>query len=144
MYSALIVAEYIIGYCNENNNSISNLKLQKVLYFVQAQFLVKNNQRCFAEDIEAWDFGPVVPVVYHKYKIFGSAFIPIPYDTSGIKIQEEDKWYINAIVDACSKFSASNLVNITHSQDPWKKTYNPFERKVISNDIIKEFFSSNK
>ena len=141
MYSALKVAEYIIGYCNEKKKTISNLKLQKVLYFVQAQFLVNHGQACFEEEIEAWDFGPVVPSVYHKYKIFGSTFIPIPSNTFGIDINDYDKSDINAMVDACSEYSATELVNITHNQDPWKKTYRQYERKVISNELIREFFS---
>ena len=40
MYSALDVARYIIWYCKKQGYSISNLKLPKILYFVQANFLV--------------------------------------------------------------------------------------------------------
>lgn len=76
MYSAYDVAHYIIQKFNEMNKAISNLKLQKVLYFIQAEFLVDINKPCFFEEIEAWDFGPVVPTVYRKYKIYGSANIP--------------------------------------------------------------------
>ena len=78
MYSALSVAHYIISYCDAHGNGISNLKLQKILYFVQAEFLVSTpgNRPCFKEQIEAWDFGPVVPIVYHLYKLFGSSVIP--------------------------------------------------------------------
>ena len=69
MYAALDIARYIIKYCKDNGYSISNLKLQKLLYFVQAQFLVTYNGRpAFEEKIEAWDFGPVVPEVYHYLK----------------------------------------------------------------------------
>ena len=78
MYNALSVAHYIIGACSRLNFGISNLKLQKILYFVQAEFLVSTptHTPCFSERIEAWDFGPVVPVVYHKYKVYGSGLIP--------------------------------------------------------------------
>lgn len=78
MYTALSVARYIIDYCNEIGRGISNLKLQKILYFVQAQFLVStsNNAPCFSDPIEEWDFGPLVPSVYHHYKVYGSAIIP--------------------------------------------------------------------
>ena len=76
MYNVLDVARYIIWYCKKKGYSISNLKLQKILYFVQAEFLVSVGSPCFAEEIEAWDFGPVVPEVYHEFKIFGSADIP--------------------------------------------------------------------
>ena len=68
MYSAVDVARYIIWYCKRQGYSISNLKLQKILYFVQAEFLVNTGKPCFSEEIEAWDFGPVVPEVYHEFK----------------------------------------------------------------------------
>ncbi len=67
MYSAIDVARYIIWYCKRRRYSISNLKLQKILYFVQANFLVSIGTPCFEEEIEAWDFGPVVPEVYHEF-----------------------------------------------------------------------------
>ena len=76
MHSASLIAKYIIERCDHYNQTISNLKLQKILYFVQAEFLVEENRRCFFEEIEAWDYGPVVPNVYRKYKMYGAANIP--------------------------------------------------------------------
>ena len=61
MYRASDIARYIIERCKETNRTISNLKLQKILYFVQAEFLVSTNHACFSDPIEAWDFGPVGP-----------------------------------------------------------------------------------
>ena len=76
MYDVLSIARFIINYCNEKNIVISNLKLQKILYFVQAYFLITFNRPCFRENIEAWDFGPVVPEAYHEFKQYGSGNIP--------------------------------------------------------------------
>lgn len=75
MYSVVDISRYIIHYCKQQGYYISNLKLQKILYFVQAEFLVELHAPCFSEEIEAWDFGPVVPEVYHEYKHFGSSNI---------------------------------------------------------------------
>ena len=62
-YKVLDVCRHVINYSNEHDYGISNLKLQKVLYFIQAYFLTKKKDHtpCFDEKIEAWDFGPVVP-----------------------------------------------------------------------------------
>lgn len=54
MYDALEVSQYIIDYCREKKYCMSNLKLQKVLYYVQAEFLVVTNKPCFKDKIEAW------------------------------------------------------------------------------------------
>ena len=76
MYSALDVSKHIIQRCNETGNTISNLKLQKILYFVQAEFLVSTGGACFPEAIEAWDFGPVIPCAYNEYKQYANGDIP--------------------------------------------------------------------
>ena len=140
MYSALEVAAYIIEYCNNNNYSISNLKLQKLLYFVQAQFLVSKDEPCFPEPIEAWDFGPVVPVVYRKYKAYGSATIPYFGKSISYRINENDRYLVDSIVNVCAKYTASSLVEITHRQDPWVNAYMPYRSNVITNKSIKDFF----
>ena len=75
MYDVQDVAEYVIVYSKYKDCGISNLKLQKILYLVQAYFLIQTKNPCFLEDIEAWDFGPVIPEVYRKYKQFGGADI---------------------------------------------------------------------
>ena len=63
MYSALNVAKYIIDKCTRENYPISNLQLQKILYYIQREFL-QRGPKAFPEEIEAWQFGPVVPEVY--------------------------------------------------------------------------------
>ena len=140
MYNALLVANHIVKYCNSKNHPISNLKLQKLLYFVQAEFLVSKGIPCFREAIEAWDFGPVVPEVYHHFKKYGSSII-ISY-SRGLKgiIDPVDCRIIENMVDECVGFSATQLVEITCNQDPWKKAYNRYVNRVISKQSIKEFF----
>ena len=78
MYNALDVATYVIKYAHTSGceESMSNLKLQKILYYIQAAFLVEKNRQCFKEAIIAWEFGPVIPEVYQKYKIYGRKGIP--------------------------------------------------------------------
>ncbi len=142
MYRASDIARYIIERCKENSRPISNLKLQKILYFVQAEFLVTKNQPCFAEEIEAWDFGPVVPSVYYEYRVFGGANIPcIGKSLIRRSISARDREILNGIIDECSSYSASALVEITHNQTPWIEAY---EKGGYNNEItiesIKAYF----
>lgn len=103
MYDANEISKYIIKYSEKKNYGISNLKLQKVLYYVQIYFLMKTENPCFMNKIEAWNFGPVIPDIYRKYKQFGSADIPAiggeiaEFDES--IIADSDKEMIDAIVD---------------------------------------------
>lgn len=158
MYRVLDVSRYIINYINDNDDGISNLKLQKILYFVQAYFLIekKDSEPCFREPIEAWDFGPVVPEAYYEFKQFGSANIPfistyfefdsdskwhikrVKYDDS--IIAGKDKELINIVVDKFSKFSATDLVTITHNQAPWKNAYKSGENNEITIEALRGYF----
>lgn len=142
MYSALKIARYIIWWCNINGYSISNLKLQKILYFVQAQFLVSRRIPCFGEEIQAWEYGPVVPEVYHKYKVYGGGNIPaLGSFESPVSICEEDRLLIDGIIGECVNYSASSLVELTHNQLPWKEAYVPGWNNTISNESIRSYFS---
>lgn len=140
MRSAIDVAKYIIWYCSEKGFAISNLKLQKILYFVQAEFLVFTDRPCFYEDIEAWDFGPVVPVVYRKYKVYGGSNIPTLFLGSIVRFEDNEEELINGIVDACSDYTASELVEITHRQSPWRDNYEPRKNNVIPSNEIRDYF----
>lgn len=156
-YSVDDVARYVINYSNKKGYAISNLKLQKILYFIQAKFLNENDSPCFDEDIEAWSFGPVVPQIYREYKEYGAGHIPpiekyycfgsglfdfkeIKYDDT--IICDTDKEQINSMVDNCSRHSATDLVNITHHQSPWIDAYVPHLNNVISKESIKAYFRS--
>ena len=157
MYSVLDVCRYVINYSNDNDYGISNLKLQKVLYFIQAYFLISKSEQCFKERIEAWDFGPVVPEAYREYKQFGSSNIPwisnyveMDFDdfwNSRVKkfrkevISEGDKICIEAVVDMLADYSATDLVEITHSQTPWIDAYVPNRNNEITLQAIKEYFN---
>lgn len=141
--SAIDIAQYIIWYCSDNNFAVSNLKLQKILYFVQAEFLVNTGHPCFFEDIEAWDFGPVVPVVYRKYKVYGSSNIPAFFLNNDVGLEDDEMKLVDGIVDVCAEYTASELVEITHNQSPWKDNYVPRWNNVIPLDEIRDYFAED-
>ena len=67
MFSAHNVAIYIINWCLDHNVPITNLKLQKLLYFVQGEYSRAKGTRLIGDDFYAWQLGPVVPKVYAEY-----------------------------------------------------------------------------
>ena len=157
-YNVIDVCRHIINYSNDKDYGVSNLKLQKLLYFIQAYFLITKKEACFHERIEAWDFGPVVPVAYREYKQFGSSDIPtityiiikdsrniwnskvIPYFDE--IVSDDDKILVEAVVDKFSEYSASDLVRITHRQKPWIDAYEPNRNNEIKIKAIEEFFNA--
>lgn len=158
IYNVLDICRYIINYSNKRDYGVSNLKLQKLLYFVQAYFLLeKENQTpCFSEKIEAFDFGPIVMIAYQEYKQYASTDIPsiesyIEFDIndlwriSMIKFDEncildKDKKLINDVIDKFADFSATDLLSIIHNQTPWKNAYKQYPNNEITIDSMKEYF----
>ena len=158
MYDVMDISRYVINYCNENGYDVTNLRLQKLLYFIQANFLVSKglNYPCFEEEIEAWSFGPVVPEVYHEYKTHGNSQIPLITHFLVIDRQnflnsrfvnyrdpfenDEDRNLVNEIADECNTFSTSELVEITHNQKPWKAVYVRNMNNTITKASIYSYF----
>lgn len=141
MYDVHLIAKYVIHRCAQNGRPISNLKLQKILYFIQAELLVSTNQPCFKDDIEAWSSGPVVPAAYFEFMIFGDTNLPDQGNDGFDAIAEKDKDRLNAIISDAAKYSASQLAEITHNQRPWKDAYKR-RSKIIEKAEIREYFAS--
>ena len=143
-YTADNVAKYLVYLAsqafvgdNQEREGITNLKLQKVLYFAQAYYLAKLGRPLFSDTIEAWEYGPVVPSVYGRYR--GNGSNPIISGEDKSSIAEEDKETIQKIWNTFGSYSASKLVDITHAHTPWKNAYQT-PSKVISRRALKEYY----
>lgn len=141
MYNAIDISKYIVNYELDNGRTVNVLRLQKLLYFVQALFIVnqENNNPCFYQDIEAWDCGPVIPEVYAEYKFFGGNSIP-EQNESKLYITQKDKDLIDSMLDACSKITTNGLGAIAQSQNPWKNAFYWQINRIISKESIKKYF----
>ena len=142
---AIEVALFFIDLFNKDNRFIiTNLKLNKLLYFAQGWYLSKYNMPLFDEPIEAWDFGPVVPSVYQVYKPFGRNHIMIDrnedsFDESKVSVEQLE--LLIDVYNNYSKYSANELVDMTHvERSPWDKVFVKNENRVIPNELIKEYF----
>ena len=111
MYSALELSKYIVTKCINDGKPISNLQLQKILYYIQRDFL-KQGEPAFSDTIEAWQFGPVVPNVYYYYCGFGA--MPISILEKAPDLPEKDTMEINEIVEDKRTLFPWDLVNETH------------------------------
>ena len=141
------VAENIIKIYNEKVDKlvneynivpeyITNLKLQKLLYYVQAISLQVFEKTAFKEKIMAWSYGPAVNEVYQKYKVNHSNEIKTENNTKKISYGLEK--VINEVINSYGSMEATKLIDFTHEEDPWKNTEINKEIKV---DIIKEYFN---
>ena len=119
---AIEVARYFIelAAAEEEEDRLSPLRLQKLLYYAQGWSLVLRNKPLFEESIKAWQHGPAVPTVWHAFKQYGSGAID-PQDVPPAKLDDESKGLIRAVWHAYRGFSAISLREMTHREPPWAK-----------------------
>ncbi len=141
-YKALDIAKKLIkrAELDEPNGGelMSNLKLQKLLYYQQGYHLAIMDSPLFDDNIEAWMYGPVVPNVYDAYSRYGAS--PLPIDSDIISMEEEEERLFNQVYESFADFSAIGLMNRTHSEKPWLSSLPHDRGTVISQQLIKEFF----
>lgn len=135
------VADYFLSDTNDReDNDVSNLKLQKLTYYVQAFYLAIYDTPLFSDDFEAWTHGPVCPELYHKYKHHKSAPIPLTSDFDPGAFSCEQLELLSEINDVFGQFSAWKLRNMTHSEAPWlsKEAF----AGVIDKTSMQEFYKT--
>lgn len=120
------LANYFISLSNETGNLISNLKLQKLLYYAQAWHLAYFGERVIDGDFQAWIHGPVMPEAYREFRNFGWK----PIENDGLNqdfidhfcndvVEPEQCVLLNDVVDEYFGLTAYQLEKLTHSEDPW-------------------------
>lgn len=134
-YTAKAIAQWILGLIDrEAGDSITHLKLQKLLYYAQAWALVMLGHPLFTEDFQAWAHGPVVESVFDEYKSYRWDAIPEP---SGFtQVDDETKDHLAMILEVYGDFSAKHLEKMTHNEGPWKDARGDLPPEARSNAII--------
>ncbi len=134
------VAEYFLALSSpEEGDIISNLKIQKLVYYAQGYHLALYDRPFFGDKIVAWEHGPVVESLYHDYKKFGSGAIEQPqvFDSSNFTAEQHD--LVKEVYKVLGQFSGWKLRNMTHSESPWLETP---KGQVIEEVLMKDYFKT--
>lgn len=106
---------------SETGELMSNMKLQKMLYYEQGFHLAYFNKPLFEDDVEAWMYGPVVPTVYHHYESCGRNGIE-PKEDNFAFVDKKEKALFDEVFRVYNAYSAYGLANMTHKEKPWTST----------------------
>ena len=138
MYKATDIANFLVYLMTGSCDDLTNLKLNKILYYAQGHYLQKFGKPLFADIIEAWPHGPVVKSVYTVYKNHSDKPIT-SYDLTRIPLIEDDvKSFLVDIARKYGRFTASTLRNMTHKpKSPWSEVQ---EGDEITIQRIQEYF----
>jgi uncharacterized phage-associated protein len=132
------VAHYFLAVQDEEE-AISNLKLQKLLYYAQGFHLAMYARPLFADDIKAWEHGPVVSDIWREYNRFGSRPIPRPDGFDMSILDNDTRALLDDISAVYGQFSAWRLREMTHTEPPWKNT---MRQAVILHAEMESYFQT--
>ncbi len=150
MYSINDIADYIISRVKteDKNASLINLKLQKLLYYVQAWSYGINKKPMFDGGFEAWIHGPVNRFIYDRFNSNKYLYSEINLDdrlNKDVTLLSEDAEFVDFILENYLKYSGAELERLSHSEMPWVKTrgdlgVNERCNKEISSELMQEFY----
>jgi len=119
MIRASDVAQYFLAHTEPDDDLISNLKLQKLLYYAQAVHIAAYGEPLFSDELEAWKHGPVVRSLYHLYKAYDASPIPPPGDLDESRLDDRIRKLLNFVYGEYGQYSAWKLCAMTHEEPPW-------------------------
>jgi uncharacterized phage-associated protein len=166
-YSAKAVANYLLDLAESNDTTIDPLKMQKLVYFAHGWHLTLEDAPLIRETVQAWTYGPVIPVLFHEFKRWGGnpirehateitairksggglvlQSIEPSLDAECVESPEPTKALLRRVWDVYRKYSGTQLSTMTHaSGSPWAKVreQQPDRRDVeIPDDLIKQDFA---
>ena len=129
------VAGYILG---SVGGEISAMRLQKLCYYSQAWNLAWDDKELFPEDFLRWDYGPICKELFdiHQGMFFVNKDI-IPVELLSGNPNDRERRNIDQILEEYGKHSGSELSEMTHEEDPWKKTA---RNAVITKQFMREYY----
>jgi uncharacterized phage-associated protein len=139
------VADAILSLSREQGREITNLKLQKLIYYAQAWFLALKDRKLFDEDLEAWVHGPVVARVFGDFKHYRwSPIIDVGITSN---VSNDVLEHLGDVLFAYGDLSATQLERLTHAEEPWRDARGNLpsdepSRNVIKTELMKSFYSS--
>lgn len=142
-YNAIDIAKKLIirAVHAKQHETLTNMRLQKLLYYQQGYHLAVFNEPLFNEDIEAWMYGPVVPCVYELYKKNGDMGIMPHEGEMEVELSEDEENLFSKVFNAYSEYSAYGLMNMTHAETPWKSV-KPKKGSIITKQAMTDFFKT--
>ena len=144
MYDVLIVADTILKIAKAKGKSLTPMQLLKLTYIAHGWSLALRNKGLFYNQIEAWQYGPVIPDLYHSTKSYGRKPIPLKRigDPNDTQVSPEDYAFLEDVFDKYGHLDGITLSYLTHQAgSPWSQVYQEGARSIkIPNSLIAEYY----
>lgn len=141
-HAAIDVANWFLAWSQVKNQKITKLTLQKLLYFSQAHHLAEYGSEIFSDNLEAWENGPVVPLVYASIKGNESAEVELEDDFNFDIFSADENQFFIKIWNTYASLHPYRLVNKTHKEFPWKEFYDStaYPSNIIPKNVLENYY----
>lgn len=153
-YDPRALANYVLDATAERGVSVTNMALNKILYFSHGWHLAVHDAPLISVSFEAWDYGPVLPLLYHQFKGFGDREISTRATqidlASGRNVEveyrlaEEPRDHLDVMIEFYGPKSGPTLSHLSHDPaGPWATVRQSANHPsmLIPDDLIKAYFS---
>lgn len=137
-YDAVDIARRMVQISIDRKIPLTNLKLQKLLYYAWIDYYKEKESYLFRNRIQAWTYGPVVPDAY--YDFWKNVSNVIRYTRSPSReIDSQTDEFLWQILQKYRDIPTYNLVDMTNGDNtPWKRCYKSGKKEEIPFQIMKE------
>jgi uncharacterized phage-associated protein len=141
-YDAREVANFFLDYADSREVPLTHLGLQKILYFAHAWYLAKYNVPLIGHKFEAWEYGPVIRVVFDQLKFLNRRKIDVrlkkidpftgaPFDAK-YDFNDNTKVFLKNIFDYYGRIDPRALVDLTHEAGgAWEKVWKSTSQRSV-------------
>jgi len=128
------VADYLLWFAHDKGDLLTNLKLQKLVYYAQSWYLTLYDEPLFEERFEAWVHGPIQPALYRRFDHY--KWNPISYHPARPDLSMQVEEHLTEIIAVFGDLSSYALERMVHAENPWRNARKGLAPDEASNEII--------
>lgn len=126
-HDAKAVANALIMKGVENGKPLTPLQIIKLTYLCQAWMLAMYGRPMFRQKVQAWQYGPVIPQVYHSVKHHGRDPVHTPLNAKPAIFSRNERHILDEVYRVYGDLSGVELSSLTHADgSPWHQVANGY------------------
>ncbi|MCX7585008.1 Panacea domain-containing protein [Phenylobacterium sp. 58.2.17] len=142
MHDSRIIANRFLELAERNGDTLTPMQVLKLVYIAHGWMLGLHGRALIRDRVEAWQYGPVIPVLYNAMRRFGGSAVAGRLAASPETLTAEEEDIVEQVYAEYGRFTGPQLSRLTHAIDtPWDLTYRPGEFGVqISDDLVEDHY----
>ncbi len=144
MHDSRAIANRFLALAEEHNDTLTPMQVLKLVYIAHGWRLGLYGTPLISDEVEAWQYGPVIPVLYNAMRQYGGNPVKgrLRVDRDDPALRSDERSVIEQVYEIYGSMSGPALSRLTHAKNsPWDRTYKPGRfGVVISNDLIEDHY----